>query len=618
MARTFIEHVRSVVASVGVERSFTFLEDTRGTGFSRLTFAEVDAAARARAGLLAERTEPGARVLLLYPPGLEFLLSFLGCVYSGRVGVPVPVPQDERGVAHVFRVIDDASVSLVLTESRLFGVVSSLLAEAGRGGLGHVATDTDEAQLPDPEAWRMPDVDSDTTVLAQYTSGSTSAPKGVLVGHRQLLGNAAATMTAFGLGARERLVAWLPHYHDMGLMGTLLQPLFGAIDTTLMSPLTFLKRPYRWLEVASSVQATLLVAPDFAYELAARRVTDAQLAQLDLSSLRVVMNGAEPIRAQTLRAFSERFAPAGFRPEAFAPCYGMAETTLLATAAPPQVRWREVAVDAAALERDEIEPSERADAVTLVSSGRPMGVEVLVVDPATRQPLTERRVGEIWLRGGHVAAGYLGAPAATAETFGGMTTDGRGPCLRTGDLGFLIDGELVVTGRLKEVVVVNGRNIYPQDIEQSVRDVHPALAASVSAAFAVDRTERGGQPTRDHVVVIQEVRPDQLKVPMPEFAAAIRAHVARSFEIAAPTVVLVQRGVIQRTTSGKIRRRAMRDAYLAGRLRHLHVEPALVTSASVEVAAASVGSAQVGSVPVGSAQVEPTRSDPAYSEPVQG
>nr|MDT0663918.1 AMP-binding protein [Micromonospora sp. DSM 115978] len=215
---------------------------------------------------------------------------------------------------------------------------------------------TDGTQLPDPDAWRMPEVDGDTIVLAQYTSGSTSDPKGVLIGHRQLLSNAEAIRAAFDLSADDRTVAWLPHYHDMGLMGTLLQPLYCGAEATLMSPLAFLKRPHRWLALASSERSTVLVAPDFAYELCTRRVSDAQLAQLDLGSLRVVMNGAEPVRAQTLRAFADRFAPAGFRPEAFAPCYGMAEITLFATATPAADHWRELVVDAAALERNEVCP----------------------------------------------------------------------------------------------------------------------------------------------------------------------------------------------------------------------------------------------------------------------
>jgi acyl-CoA synthetase (AMP-forming)/AMP-acid ligase II len=492
----------------------------------------------------------------------------------------------------VARIIEDAGIQLVLTDTRSLGGVTSLLAGARRAE-GCVVVATDGGDLPAHEEWRMPAVDADTTVLAQYTSGSTREPKGVMIGHRHLLSNAEAIRRAFAVGPEDRTVAWLPHYHDMGLMGTLLQPLYSGVETTLISPVTFLKRPHRWLELISSERATIVVAPDFAYELCTRRVSDAQLASLDLASLRVAMNGAEPIRARTLREFASRFAPAGFRPEAFAPCYGMAEITLFATAAVADRPWREVSVDPTALGRNEVKPGED-DAVTLVSSGRPVGVEVLIVDPESNEPLPLTRVGEIWLRGGHVAAGYLGSPEASSEVFDARTADGRGPYLRTGDLGFLVDGELVVTGRLKDLVVVNGRNIYPQDIEQAAREVHPALASSVSAAFGVDpafgltappgadpataagraAATRTAGPAGEHVVVIQEVRPDRLEVPMPELAASIRSQVARSFEIAAPTVALVHRGVIQRTTSGKVRRRAMRELFVAGGVRHIHLEPA--------------------------------------------
>jgi acyl-CoA synthetase (AMP-forming)/AMP-acid ligase II len=371
-----------------------------------------------------------------------------------------------------------------------------------------------------------------------------------------------------------------------------------------------------------------VVAPDFAYELCIRRITDDQLARLDLRSLRIAANGAEPLRARTLREFTRRFAPAGFRPEAFMPCYGMAEVTLFAAATPARAPYREIMVDAAALERDRVVPlahpavpdasaasaasaasdvpdagdgEDRGSGLVLVSSGRPAGTEIAIVDPVTGEELPADRVGEVWVRGGHVAAGYFRAPEATAETFGATTADGRGPWLRTGDLGFLIDGELVVTGRMKDVVIVNGRNIYPQDIERTAQSVHPELASLITAAFgvgpqhadgpdgsagldgAVATRQLGAGLDREHVVVIQEVVPDRLDVSLPELAASIRSRIAYSFELPAPTVALVQRGTVQRTTSGKIRRRAMRDAFIGDCLAPIHLEPARPSQTPREV-----------------------------------
>jgi acyl-CoA synthetase (AMP-forming)/AMP-acid ligase II len=614
VAATFVEHVRAVVARWGDDRGFTFVEDGREQTSTRRTYADLDAGARARAGLVADLAGPGEPVLLLYPEGIEFLQAFLGCLYAGRVAVPAPLPHDERSLARATRIIDNAGVRCVLTTGALVHRLRDLV-ELGRYAGRLTLAVTDGPDLPDPAAWRMPAVGPDTPVLLQYTSGSTSDPKGVVICHEHLLSNSTAIRRAFEGGPDDHLVGWLPHYHDLGLLGTLLQPLYCAAETTFMAPTTFLKRPHRWLELVGSVKASVVVAPDFAYELCTRRITDDQLARLDLRSLRIAANGAEPIRAKTLREFTRRFAPAGFRPEAFMPCYGMAEITLFAAATPARAPFREIMVDAAALEQDRVVPltppaapdgapapdggtapdgEDRGSGLVLVSSGPPAGTEIVIVDPATGEVLPADRVGEVWLRGGHVAAGYFGAPEATADAFGARTADGRGPWLRTGDLGFLIDGELVVTGRMKDVVIVNGRNIYPQDIERAAQAVHPGLASLVTAAFGVgpqDAAEpsepaepagvnaavgvrRGIGLGREHVVVIQEVVPDRLDVSLPELAASIRSRIAHSFELPAPTVALVQRGTVQRTTSGKIRRRAMREAFVGARLAPIHLEPA--------------------------------------------
>ena len=358
----------------------------------------------------------------------------------------------------------------------------------------------------------------------------------------------------------------------MGLIGMLLQAIYGGNDLVFMSPMTFLKRPVRWLDTIDRYQAQCTVAPNFAYELVARRVSDEDVARLDLSSLRVALNGAEPIRARTLDAVIERLGEAGFRPDAFVAGYGMAEVTLLATASAVGQPPRYLDVEPSALERGEAVPAPADGATRLVSSGAPADLDVWIVDPETRRVLPESTVGEIWLRGGSVTRGYWHREAENVETFGARTDAGDGPFLRTGDLGLLRDGDLFVTGRHKDLLIVNGRNIYPQDIEEAVRFVHPALTDSPGVVLVVD----AGQ---EYVVVIQGVREDALSETTPaELSSEIKRTVARTFEVAAPSVVLVERKGVHRTTSGKVQRRSMHASFLDGSIEgvlHEDIDPAV-------------------------------------------
>jgi acyl-CoA synthetase (AMP-forming)/AMP-acid ligase II len=358
---------------------------------------------------------------------------------------------------------------------------------------------------------------------------------------------------------------WHPHFHDMGLVGQLLTPLYVGGNLVFMSPISFLRRPIRWLQAIDRYGATVTVAPNFSYELLARRVSDADLAALDLSTLRVALNGAEPVRPHVLDAVITRLGTAGFRPDAFVACYGMAEVTLMASASLVARAPLYLDVDADALERHEVIPvdadadadADAAGAARLVSNGPPQGVDLRIVDPETRRVLPEAQVGEIWLRGPSVAAGYLNREEENAEKFDAHTADGEGPFLRTGDLGALYDGELYVTGRLKDLVIVNGRNLYPQDIEEAVARMHPALAAAPGVVLNVDAG-------REHIVVIHGVDAGALDGLTPdELAAQIKGTVARMFDVPAPSVVLVKRSAVHRTTSGKVQRRSMLAAFMA-------------------------------------------------------
>ncbi|MEV0103833.1 AMP-binding protein [Nocardia sp. NPDC050789] len=366
-------------------------------------------------------------------------------------------------------------------------------------------------------------------------------------------------------------VGWLPHFHDMGLIGMLLQPLFVGGSLVYMSPMTFLKRPVRLLEAIDRYGAHITAAPNFAYELMVRRVTDAQLAQLDLSSLRVALSGAEPIRARTLDAVIERLGPAGFRADAFVAGYGMAETTLIATASPVGRPTVHLDADPAALERGRVIPA--GSGTRLVGCGATVaGLDIRIVDPVTLRTLPDGHVGEIWIAGTSVAQGYWGRGEETRGSFAAHT-EGVGPYLRSGDLGAHHAGDLYVTGRLKDLIILNGRNLYPQDIEEAVRGIHPALADAEGVVLSI---EADGQ---ERLLVIQGVRTNAWGGLNPaELAARIRTTVARGFEVPAPSVVLVERRAVHRTTSGKVQRASMRAAFLDRTIRavlHEEIEPAV-------------------------------------------
>ncbi|GAB2875265.1 fatty acyl-AMP ligase [Streptomyces mayteni] len=547
--------------------AFSFVRNARsGTVNETLTYRNLDTAARAVAAHLIANGGPGQRVLLLFPEGLDFVKAFAGCLYAGAVAVPAPLP--DRFPASIDRtagILRDADVTTVLTDGAHRAFVGDWLAAQH---MTAVACHDVGALVDDTAAaWRAPETGTgpDDLAFLQYTSGSTSEPKGVMVSHRNLLANLESIHRVIDSTPDMSAVGWLPGIHDMGLVGQFLSVLYAGGHLVFMPPNEFLRHPYRWLSLVSDVRATHTVAPNFAYELCLRRVTDEQVSALDLSSLSVVLNGAEPIRAATLDAFAERFAPAGFDPAAFSPCYGMAEATLLVSASPRLATPVTVAVDTEALAKGELtrvapEAGDGGPSRRLVSSGRPQGCEVLIVDPEGHAVLPDGHVGEIWLRGDSVSRGYWRHDALSEETFGQPgpapgTPDGW---LRTGDLGALLDGELFVSGRLKDMVVIGGRNLYPQDMEHVVQECDGRLRGCACVVFALADGSEG-------VVVVQEARPTLFRADATaEVAGAIRRALAREFDVVPRAVLLTRPGTVRKTTSGKVRRSLMRQLYLDG------------------------------------------------------
>ena len=539
-------------------KAFVFLRDGE-VETEWMSYAALDLGARAMAATLLQHLKPGDRVLLSYPAGLEFIVAFFGCLYSGIVAVPTYPPTSSLEVGALERIAQSCGAKGVCVARSGFG--GTRVAIAGSSMLRSLACIT----LPDSadtaaQAWFPPDLQSDTLALLQYTSGSTGAPKGVMVSHGNLLHNQRLIKAAFGHTEQTVGVCWLPLYHDMGLIGHVLQSLYLGITTVLMSPVAFVAKPARWLRAISNYKATSSGGPDFAFDLCLRRVTAEQMVGLDLSSWKVAFSGAETIRDLTLARFAEKFSVCGFRRNALTSCYGMAEATLLVTASvktrAPIVRR----VDAAALQRHLVRPVEAGDGkdIAIVSCGRPVEQEVAIVDPHTHRRCRSEQVGEIWVRGPSVARGYWNSGRESAATFEARIADsGDGPFLRTGDLGFLDNGELFVTGRVKDLIVIDGRNYYPSCIEAAVGASHPALEGGAAAAFSV---EHEGQ---ERLVVVHEVHRHVLqRLPRAEVMSAASHALMRQLGVPLQDLVLLHQGSLPKTSSGKIRRNDSRRAYL--------------------------------------------------------
>jgi acyl-CoA synthetase (AMP-forming)/AMP-acid ligase II len=569
--QTLVDVLRERARDRATDRAFTFLTDGEKEGVE-LTYGELDAKARSiAAALRSHGLIPGERALLLYPPGLEFISAFFGCLYAGVIAVPAYPPQPSqltRTLPRLLSILADADVAIVLCDTTV--------SRAGKGMSSHAPAlvnipwlSTDRLGSAHADEWTGNRLSPDHLAFLQYTSGSTASPRGVMVSHVNLLHNLAYARHQGANGPDAVSVSWLPVIHDMGLIEGVLQPIFAGYPAHLMAPASFLQRPMRWLRAITRYRATNSGAPNFAYELCVRKVTDDQLQELDLSSWRIAYNGAEPIRRETLAAFYERFRGAGFRWKSFFPVYGLAESTLLVSTGDRDYApvIREVDAERLACGRV-VAPAADAASKSLVSSGpHNYGTRVLIVDPATTTPCIDGEIGEIWVASPSVARGYWRRDIESAETFRARLADGTGPFLRTGDLGTMIDGELFVTGRVKDVIVIRGYKYYPQDIELTAERQHSAIRGGCAAAFALDDGDI------ESVGLAIELDPRQLPIDQEtrermfaEIIDALREAVAIEHGVNLSLVAMVGVGGVPKTSSGKLRRSACRDALADGSL----------------------------------------------------
>jgi len=543
-----------------------------------LSYAQADRRARALAVQLRAHTKVGDRVLLSYPFGLEYPAVFLACLYAGVVAVPAFPPDKQRAVQTMPRVsaiIRDADARLILTTTELAPTIEFARAEArDPAALKILASDELATETSDAEAWRRPEALERELAFLQYTSGSTGTPRGVMIGHDNLLAHQRLAHEKFAQPEAARTVSWLPFYHDMGLIGALLYPLYHGGTTLLMSPTAFLRRPMAWLETISRYTAAVSTGPNFAYDLCCDRVRDEDLASLDLSNWRLTVSGAEPLRASTIERFCERFAPAGFRPETFMPCFGMAEATLMVSGWPlelaPKIRWFDK--QALAMGRAEAgDPEHVEDARPFVSCGTPMREHhIAIVDPNTHARLPEGHEGEIWLRGPSVGRGYWGDAQTSAERFAAtiQAEDPQVLWFRTADTGFVVEGELYGSGRLADLIVIDDRSYQPHDIERSVCEGPDPLVRECVTFTATNTGD--GQPL---VCLAGTGRRTMPEAEREQLCERIFARVREQHGLELDLVLLIPQRSVAKTTSGKLRRFRYRSAFEAGELDVLSQRP---------------------------------------------
>lgn len=547
------------------ERAYLFLSD-RGDEEAVLTFRQLHEAAKAIAARLSETVRAGDRALLVFPPGVEFMIAFFGCLIAGVIAVPMMLPRRQSARDSSAAILADSAPTVALT-SAAFAGRADLRERFAREQLQWLIVDLAPAG---PRAADRPLPKPEDIAFLQYTSGSTSDPKGVAVSHANLLANLEMIRVSLGTTKHSTYVNWVPLYHDMGLILNALEALYVGALCVLMAPNAFMQRPLNWLRAIHHYRAEVGCSPNFGYDLCVSRYRADQMEGIDLSSWKVALNGAEPVRADTISRFNETFAGHGFHPNIAFPAYGMAEATLLISGGARGGGYVTRMVDRTLLQAGTAAaPAMPSDAQQLVGCGRALvGEQIAIVDPDSRRRMPADHVGEVWVHGPNVARAYWrNAEATTRDLNAHIADDADGAnWLRTGDLGFLDPaGELFITGRIKDLVIIRGVNHYPQDIEHTVQAQHPALRQNGGAAFSVP-DERGDEI----LVVVQEIeRTERNRIDADEIKGQIRESLADQHELSARHIVLIKPGSLPKTTSGKIQRRRARQLWLDGRLEDL-------------------------------------------------
>ena len=581
-AATLVDVLRNRAMEQPHQTIYNFLVDGETEQIS-LTYGQLEQKAKAIAAYLQSVCSPQDRVLLLFPAGLDYITAFFGCLYAGVIAIPAYPPRPNRSLNRIYNILQNAQTNIALTTSETVQSLSRQLENTPElQDLRWITTDTIDNDLA--TYWHEPHLDEDSIAFLQYTSGSTAEPKGVKIAYRNLLHNLEAIHRCFRHSTQSRGVIWLPPYHDMGLIGGVLQPLFGDFPVTLMSPLMFLQNPLRWLKAISRDRATTSGGPNFAYDMCVRKFKPEQLRGLDLSSWQVAFNGAEPINHETLNSFAETFAPYGFNYSAFYPCYGMAEATLIISGGSKNTAVVTKTVRGKALEQNKIAIADDKEPHphTLVSCGRSLFDQKLAIaNPETLVSCNAGEVGEIWVSGASIAQGYWRQPQISEATFNAYLKDtNEGPFLRTGDLGFISEGELFFTGRLKDMIVIKGRNHYPQDIEKTVQETTSWIRPSCVASFSI---ELQGE---EKLVVLAEVErtywsknrskdsngstaKDMISVK--DLTQLIRREISKNHDLQTHSTLLLKPGSLPKTSSGKIQRHACRAEFLANNLEGLPV-----------------------------------------------
>lgn len=559
----FVNHV--IRQSVRFKQKKLYYQlDDNGEVIEKLTYHDLLKLLRHNAVKLQQIAKKGDRCLLILPPGLDFITGFLSCLFAGVIAVPLYPPKRNKANERFWSILEDAQPKCMLVNDITEELIRKYFKHFDNlQKLSGIAIDlTSNSQS---EKWVDPQILPDDIAFLQYTSGSTGKPKGVMVSHANLINNSEIVKQSFGHDENLVSVGWLPPYHDMGLIGTLIQPLYVGGSNYIINPTTFLRSPYIWLKVITNYKGTTVGGPNFALDYCVKNITEEQKKEINLSSIKVFFCGSEQIRVESLENFKNSFKICGFKPENFLPCYGLAESTLMVTGINRFESPTWIKVNKKDLEKSKkIVPETKTDhSLKYVSCGYPwLDTDVIIVDPDTKQPLDEREIGEIWISGSSVARGYWNDQNETNLIFKAFTKENKGPFLRTGDLGFLHKNHLYVSGRIKDMIIIRGINYYPQEIEHTAENAHEALRINASAAFSIDMDGSEG------LVIINEVQRTALRdLNKEDVFRSIQSKIAEEYQIQARIIVLISPGSLPRTTSGKTKRYACKETFVADNLK---------------------------------------------------